>query len=675
MDVFKRLIDIEDDGSNVDASQLSGLGQQELVKKCKQLIKENEDSKKGYVDILEETQLLRKEYDSYKLKARAKETEMEAALQEEQRKTQEGAQVSASERAEELETQLTTLNGAHKVSLQTISALEERVAQADTARLRTEDEKTKELSTCAKTMEAWKQRMTEERDSLKSEIGALRGQIVNMQSASERATVAANKADGESTGESGEVLERETREMRENLKAQTETNNSLLDQLQSSKNKASKDLEDANWEVMQAMSKLNEAKINSEQLQTQLATSETRGKRLEAELEEKEREMRELLRKQEANFKTARGTLEATIAKLKEDIDNTHKKMTDMGNHAAMSTEIIGSKQMHLQDQLDSTQQKLKETLDKYDEVSMGAKVQADRLAQVEADLAETKTELHHRDRALQSITREYEEAQQRLISLEEQTIDAQHVLQQREDEIEGNVRERLLLLEKVTEGTAALRVIENDKQTLKASLSELQAELREKDTVEAGLKKDVLDLQSQMQSQLETSTNIESLQTLKEDEVAGLRQRLEERENRIEDLQRLKDESSARVRQLEKVVREAEEKKMMSEYSPKASVRSKSAVASHVERSRSPMPFRGSMDEGFRFKYNWDRSKAIVLVIIAFIWIVGMYHNYASSATTGFAHSEADRAATHLTAVVESQERALATCRLKLATATSGVV
>eukprot|EP01059_Diplonema_ambulator_P007414 TRINITY_DN16883_c0_g1_i1.p1 TRINITY_DN16883_c0_g1~~TRINITY_DN16883_c0_g1_i1.p1 ORF type:complete len:148 (+),score=28.77 TRINITY_DN16883_c0_g1_i1:187-630(+) len=142
-----------------------------------------------------------------------------------------------------------------------------------------------------------------------------------------------------------------------------------------------------------------------------------------------------------------------------------------------------------------------------------------------------------------------------------------------------------------------------------------------------------------------------------------------------------MRDDTNAKVRRLEKALREANEREMSaidtSPFKPSA-VRSKSMGM--PDRARSPLPFRGSggghaLSDGAHSgpAFRWDKAKASILIIIACIWLVGLYHNFASSAATGFVHSEADRATAHLTALVDSQERALATCRSKLATLANG--
>ncbi|KAJ9462052.1 hypothetical protein DIPPA_22091 [Diplonema papillatum] len=693
MDLFKRMIDINEDtpGKRLTAEEVDKLSAGQLKEKLVEATTARDVLQSEYDSLLSESREIRRAAEEYKAKKEQKEA-ASAKLHDDLRQKL-AALASAAEKSE---SEAAARGGV----------VDQLSAQRDQL-LADADRRDQELKEARLEIERGKHSMAfEKEESLRDarrQNEALRSTIADLQHQAAAAAAAQRQAEEDPeaapapaaapAAQPPEVPPEVVEGLREELEAcrkalkQAEAAAARLqeekEQVAADHQRAREALErqrdDAQWEHQDGVRQHTELKAQFEHTTTLLATAENKAARLQRELEAKDRETRGALKAREDALRSETQALEGTVTALKDEVNASRQKITELRAAQAERTEVIGTKHIVLHDQLESAQSRMSVLMEQHAEAAVQAKEAQDKLRLVQSDLREAAAENARKEGTIEDLRRDLDEALQRAAALDGQVMDSLNAVQIREDELRAQEQDRQSLRLELQAAQAAAAQLHADKHRLESATAEAAFN---SDALEAR----VADLQGQLQRAgekfglaQEEHEDLRSALSLKDRELAQLKQRLVDKEAKIDEVLRLKDEQSAKVRHMEKALRDVEEPDKL-ESSPKnAQRRSRSVLA--MGRAKSPVDFAAgtSADRSSSaaaqsapaaplFRFSWTRSRAITIVIIAFIWLIGMYHNYNAGAQAHMGgHLEVESMSAHLTSIIDSQQRALATCRDKL--------
>ena len=481
LNAAKQLVDIQAPAANRaspegEQDELASLDRDALVQRCLALAAAEEAAKEEYAALLGESKTIRDDFDSYKASHKLIKKDTDTEMKEER----EGFR-----RAKlELDSQVSSLQGEAQTLQASVGILEQRIAEVERQKAEVEDERTAEVSALTKKLEEWKDRAAADREALRGDNVSLKKQLqqaaervdelelaanLAQHDARDRETAAAaaaasasdaggDPASAEAHPPAAPALEAALAEARAAVAALQGEAAALRSQKKSLEIEAEdsaaelgrlgtvhkKEVEELRWESTAATGRYNEVKGKVEQLQTACATLETRGARLEAELEGKDREARELLRKQEVSFQTEVHALEETATSLRAELAAARGNLAVLGERGDDEAGG-GAEAQHAatQEQLTLAQDGLNERSAELDRATTELKLTSERLGACEAELAEARDELSRRQGTLDALRAEAADAAHRVASLDEQGVETLRALQAREEEMEEAERQR----------------------------------------------------------------------------------------------------------------------------------------------------------------------------------------------------------------------------------------
>eukprot|EP00754_Rhynchopus_humris_P022122 Rhum_TRINITY_DN14773_c22_g1::Rhum_TRINITY_DN14773_c22_g1_i1::g.117371::m.117371 len=712
LNAAKQLVDIQAPAANRaspegEQDELASLDRDALVQRCLALAAAEAAAKEEYAALLGESKTIRDDFDSYKASHKLSKKDTDTEMKEER----EGFR-----RAKlELDSQVSSLQGEAQTLQASVGILEQRIAEVERQKAEVEDERTAEVSALTKKLEEWKDRAAADREALRGDNVALKKQLqqaaervdelelaanLAQHDAQDRAKAAAaaasdggDPASAEAQASAAPALAAELAEAKAAVAALQGEAAALRSQKKSLEIEAEdsaaelgrlggvhkKEVEELRWESTAATGRYNEVKGKVEQLQTACATLETRGARLEAELEGKDREARELLRKQEVSFQTEVHALEETATSLRAELAAARGNLAVLGERDGDDGGSGGADAQHAatQEQLTLAQDGLNERSAELDRATTELKLTSERLGACEAELAEARDELSRRQGTLDALRAEAADAAHRVASLDEQGVETLRALQAREEEMEEAERQR-------HETRHQIAALQSELARREGEVGEAHAGAEEVRRAHAAAKKELAGaafecekLKRQVEGCKAEQEASELLDAKREEEVEALRQRLHDRESKMEELLQLKDSLSARLRSQELRLKELEggvavgigAAATSALRSSTAANRSRSQLSRDLAppsaRPSSPSAQRAGGAEGRGLAvFTSNRGRAATLVIVACLWMLLMYHNYSTGSAVNPAHFDMEKVNVHLRSVVEVQEKGLADCR-----------
>ena len=676
MNFINRMIDIENEyeGSEVvtktaAVEDFAEASKKDLEKLCESQSKNLTKTKDAYSQLLGETKSLRTEYDGFKEKSKRQQLNFEKEIAEYKKNAKVG--VTQAECIELLTTQL-------KEAAESSTRIEQQ-------QIAEREQHTSELISLKEMMDTERLTHTEEQSVLEDKITSLKSKLQTNKEIIERAERAESLLEEVKSAKATVVNSDTTEQVRDALeqlavmKSNLSHSNKKLEvqeselqqaaekstsddaELKRLKDKLNRISEEHKWEDIQSANTITEMKGKSEQLEMLLSAADAKAARLTAEYSNKDAELKSNLKDQETALKSEITILEETISDLREQLSSSQKKLTDLGTSQEDRAAAIGSQHLALQEQLETTEVQLRTSLEHYSKVTQELKLATDKAMMYQDELTEVVGENQRKDEVLRCLTIELDTCRETVRGYERQAVDNVSSLQARDDEVALIEKERQDLCGAARQSEVQIDTVTRENDSLKLQLTETQQLLEEADQYKIDIEKALQSERARSKEQLETSTNLGDLSAAKEEEVEILRQKLRDSENRNGEVLRLKDQLNARIRNLERSVRDNEVASTVPQtiHTIQSAVRSKS-----VNRSQSvasPFPSSSSFT-----KLNWNSCKIMAVVMIALIWLVGMYHNFSSGTATA-SSNETEKAVSHLQSLARTQAAVLLECRLEL--------
>lgn len=676
---FQSLIDLGEENPSrasrpVDTSDVDNLTKEQLAGEVKRLQGERMGFKTEYDNLRAEATKLRGEYDAYKLKVETWQLKMKEARDEDRRLIEQlraaGSHGGTDELfAKSMNETITKYKEELRDAHQKVERESVKRKEAEEARARFEESKKEEVATLLKKVEQTKQQMRSAQDTLKgrlteatTKVSALQEQLRDAERARQAAegrertlqrqlAEAASPAprapsqggdgteadtDGAQSSTGGGAssaalaealenvaalerqLEDEEKHRKESLAAVEERAADLSRQLE----KANRQLQDAQWDTLEAEKRCTEARAEADAASTKVTA-------IEADLEQRVSEFalaeKKLLRQvrvaeedlvaakeqhnaAEAQHAAAIAELRSQLDKVRSTAEERDARIGEAEQLSQRTAEAVVAERKQLEVELAAAERRLHE---------------AESMKQsLEETIRELRVDLRRRDDIADELREELDEQTQRTAELEASVVMNHRTVATREDDVANREREKAALKHQ-------LQMERDHVERLRQQLADAEDRLADEQARSSGLSSTVAELQGD-KSRLSQELRVVA-QTKSDDAIAAeaaqkmirdLQLQLADAGNKTADVVKLREDQSAKVRHLDSKVRELENR-----------------LQQATAEQRDAMPQRphpsAVLTSAFpQNRITWAQSKTLIAGGLFLLLLLGFYNSFGNTPT-----------------------------------------
>ncbi|KAH9578934.1 hypothetical protein LSM04_007991 [Trypanosoma melophagium] len=457
--LLQRLMELGEEPSNVHrlstSSELNDSAtRSELVARVVQLQNQLADQKRKYDDLLADATKLRSEYDAYRRTAEREKREYVERRSEDRRMLDELRRAGASGKMDETyvretEAKMADLQDRLHKALEEVERTYKRQLEAEHARVAAENAKKDEVQELCQQFERFKETMRQRNEQLEQQLIEARGAVLASTASSQLPLTRSHKTPATSNGEdevtsgTGVAAIGDVSHLQALLSAASQREKQLQTELVAEQTRYQRQIDEANWESMEAGKKIAELRTEIDEWRSKTAQLESA---LESKGEEhtlKERDLRQTLR--QAEDKVTR--LQRELQDVRQNAENKRQeyeqalirereavaKRTVMADEAECLTKSVHEA---MQEQRVHYERLLRER-----EVALQEQQGISRA--LEVALQESREDKHQLTDRMDELRRELDQCQQKISELELMQAQSQRLIALREEEVMSKEGER----------------------------------------------------------------------------------------------------------------------------------------------------------------------------------------------------------------------------------------
>lgn len=595
---FKQLIDLGDEASNeaqLSADDHLSMSKEQLIEHIRRHDTRHAELKAEYDKLQSDSLSLRSEYDAYKRKVDGWQRQMKEARAADRKMIEELREAGSTGKIDDVYIKSTAetiqqLKESLREAQDEVGKAYKKQREAEEQRIAAEQSKKTELEELGAKFDTFKERTKAAQDKLEIQLEELRSESKRGSSSTAAAQLKAqletsekqrqnlqrriemleaSTASGMEEASPGDgstraaatlassnaeiaLLQDELSRLNLQLSAAASKEQELQERIQKAEDKLVRQIEDAQWDALDAEKKLAESKTQMDMLRTRIAQLETKLDSKEEERQVNEKQSRRAVRDLEDALTLEKERRAADIRELQEQRLRLEQELQVEREKAAHNSELVG--------EAESATRKTAEVLEAQRRHFEKILLEKDQYIQqlhgikesLEVAVQEAKEDIRHRADVLEDLRRELDQSSERVIELENLQLINQRLLNSREEDVLAREKERQKLrnqLRQEEDSISKMRSLINAHET---RLSELESDLRKKDVVVQEFESSRSILQSEL-SVARTSLQEQSkLLKQQESHIHELNGRIQDQGIRNSDIQRYRDDQSAKIRSLE---------------------------------------------------------------------------------------------------------------------------
>ena len=608
---FKQLIELGEEKNDAPvttsgSSELLALTKEELVAQIGKLESRYQERVADYDRLQADSMSLRSEFDAYKRKVDGWQRHMKEQRTADRKMIEELRAAGSTGKIDDVfvkttNDKITQLKESLREAQEEIEKAYKKQREAEEGRVAAETAKKQEVDELCSKFDAFKERTKLSHDKYEQQISELRGQLADGRQlqqiktqleASERQRIALQKivdagthvvvaSDG-SAGPSSSTtsstlsagmlspseaanrsevaaLEQELAHASAQIAAFATKELEWQERCRKMEEKLQRQLEDSEWDALEAEKRLAEVKSMLDQAKTKVSQLEQKVEAKEEERAISEKQAKRAERELEDSLATERERSHVLIHAAEERAKDLEKKLQLERDKLAQHTAILGEQATISQksnDALESQRNFYESQLAAKDatlQQLIGIKTS------LEAAIQEAKEDARIREDFADQMRAELDQSISRLSEFESQQMYSQRTIMAREEELMARERERQLLRAQLRQEEDKSGQLRSAVTELELKLSELEIAIRKKDSQISELGSRVQ--HAMQEAQLARQAMIEQGNALheKDKQNAELGQRLQDQSTRNGEIMKLRDDQSAKLRMYEGRIAELE--------------------------------------------------------------------------------------------------------------------
>lgn len=591
---FKQLIDLGEESapSSSNAEDLSSMTNVQLLEHSRKLEAKLAEQRQEYDRLQSDSLSLRSEYDAYKKKVDSWQRQMKEARASDRKMIEELRAAGSSGKIDDVFMKTTNdtiqqLKEGLREAQEDVQRAYKRQREAEESRVQAEQSKKQELEALGSKFDAFKDRSKANQERLEQQLEELRAVPVKDGSGgkggaqseavlklrqqlevSERQRLAlqrrldsseASTSTGgrvtpppeEASSASPELLE-EIARLNSQLSMASAKESELLNRIRKSEEKLQRQIEDAQWESLEAGKRIAECKTEVDMLKTRVAQQESK-------LDAKEEEY--ALNEKHARRSTR--DLEDALALEKErhssDMRDAHQQRMQLEQQLQLEREKLQHNN-ELIGEAENQSKKVNESLEvqrsHFEKMLREKDVIIQQLHSVreslEASVQDSKEDARRTADFLDELKRDLDQASERITELEHQQLIAQRSLTAREEEVQSREAERQKLRTLLREEEEAHGRLRSTVTVLETRLTEMELEFRRRDSALIDMTRARDSAQSDLLLANNEILDLHKAASSLEARTVELTSRMQDQGVRNSDILRLRDDQQARIRNLE---------------------------------------------------------------------------------------------------------------------------
>ncbi|ORC88249.1 uncharacterized protein TM35_000171210 [Trypanosoma theileri] len=463
--LIQRLMELGEEPSNTHrlttSSELNNKAtKDELVSQVVQLQNQLADQKRKYDDLLADATKLRSEYDAYRRMAEREKRQYVEQRSEDRRMLDELRRAGASGKMDETyvretEAKVADLQDRLRKALEEVERTYKRQLEAEHARVAAETAKKDEVQELCQQFERFKETMRQRNEQLEQQLSEARKAVVVSTASSQLSSTQQDKAltavsnggsevkEDEIPSGAGVTVNDDVSHLQALLSAASQREKQLQTELAAEQTRYQRQVEEANWETMEAGKKIAE-------LRTEIDTWRSKTSQLESALESKgeehtlkERDLRHSLRQAEDNV----ARLQRELQDVKETAENKRQEY----EHALIREREAVAKRTVMADEAECLTKSVNEAMQEqrvhYErllhEREVALQEQQGICRALEAALRESREDKHQQTDRMDDLRQELDQCQHTISELELMQAQSQRLIALREEEVMSKEGER----------------------------------------------------------------------------------------------------------------------------------------------------------------------------------------------------------------------------------------